>query len=52
VEELNDYYKEKEKRNMALVDCWAKALWYAFWIAIGIGMWWLMYKGFYCWLKH
>jgi hypothetical protein len=52
MEEIDNYYKDKEKKNIALVDCCAKAIWYSFWIAIGIGMWRLMYKGVYCWLYH
>jgi len=49
MEELNEYYKEQERKNIALIDCWGKALIFAFWISVGGGMWWLMYRGFVCW---
>jgi len=51
-EKLDLYYREQERKNIALIDCWGKGLWYAFWIAISLGMCWLMYRGLMCWLQH
>lgn len=51
-EDLHPYYAERERKNMAMVDCWGKALWFAFWLAVGTGLWYLLYKGFCCWLWH
>ena len=50
--ELDPYYAEQERKNLELIDCWSKALWYAFWIAVGIGIWWMIIRGVICIIKH
>ena len=46
MEELHPYYQERERKNMALIDCCGKAIMYAVLIGIGLAMWYLMYRGF------
>lgn len=42
----DDEYREEQKAELLKLTCW---LFVAF---MGVGLWVLAYKGFYCWLYH
>jgi len=48
MEELNEYYKDKERKNEDLVKCWAWAVVFG----LGIAVWCLAIKGIMCWINH
>ena len=47
-DEIHPYYQDRERKNQELIQAW----WYTFWIAVGIGMWYLMILGIICKCKH
>jgi len=50
--ELHPYYEDQRRRSLALIDCWGKFCWYCFWLSIGFGMCYAMYKGIVCSIYH
>ena len=47
MEELNEYYKEKERKNEELVKCWCWAVVFG----LGISIWMLAIKSVVYWIR-
>jgi len=45
MEKIHPYYQKQERKNMELVDCWGKAMWYGLLICLVVH--WLI-----CVLEH